>query len=352
MSKIFISHSTKDGDLAIKLMDLLQNQFNLSRPNFFLTSDEELKYGGDWIEEIREGMEDANIILPLITPNYLESQFCLCELGAAWINQIALVPVIIPPLDYNALKDTPYRSWVQAITLNSVKDIQRLAQAMIDKSVGTVQMVRFTTRAENFYSEVLQPFVNKMESRDIITPKAVGDLKAQMLEYQNAYQETEDELNKAKKEIAALRKMKNVDEIKEFDYAQMNEWELFLDEVDKVKQTFKKLKKHVISILYHHRKVHSFGGFIGEQEDLSTLKMLENEGYITFDSGWVPDFDHLAIQKADKALDNLAKLIETLELDEQFCNRFMEEYEDVRLSLDYSPFWENVLDQRILHSSN
>lgn len=163
MSKIFISHSTTDGDLAIKLMDMLQTQFNLTRSNFFLTSDEELKYGENWIEEIRNGMQNSNIIMPIITPNFLDSQFCLCELGAAWVNQKALVPIIVPPLDHYALDKTPYRAWLQAITLNSLKDLGRLAEAMKEKGVGDVNIVRFQNRAEKFYEEVLVPFIKVME---------------------------------------------------------------------------------------------------------------------------------------------------------------------------------------------
>ncbi|MDR3587946.1 MAG: toll/interleukin-1 receptor domain-containing protein [Desulfosporosinus sp.] len=352
MSKIFISHSTLDGNFATRLMDMLQNQFNLKRSNFFLTSDEELEVGDNWIEEIRKGMEDANIIMPLITLNYLESQFCLCELGAAWVNQKALVPVIIPPLDHHALDSTPYRSWVQAITLNSVKDLQRLAEAMKRKEVGNINIVRFTNRAENFYNEILSSFVKEMGQRETITVEVMKTLKLEIEEYKSAYQEAEKELDQMKKKNDALRKMKDASEVKAFEYAQMDEWETFMDAVKKAEEQLKKLPNLVISIFYHDRQNNQVGGYIGEQYDNSELNALKNKGYIEWDDGWSPDYDHPAISRADNALNHLSTVIKDLRDSEQFCERFEEEYNEVRLSLVYSPFWDEVLGTSIQHSAS
>jgi len=333
-------------------MDMLQNQFNLTRSDFFLTSDEELEDGNNWIEEIRKGMEDANIIMPIITPNFLASQFCLCELGAAWVNQKALVPVIIPPLDHHALDNTPYRAWLQAITLNSVKDLQRLAQSMIKKEVGEVNIVRFTTRAENFFEEILKPFVKEMEQKEEITAEYVNELKVEVRDYKSAYGEVEEELSKLKKENDALRKMKDASEVKAFDYAQMNEWESFIDAIDKTVEQLKTLPNLVISILYHDRIRNKFGGFLGEQDDHARLTALKNEGYIIWEDGWVPDYEHSAISRADRALNNLSAVIKNFEDFVEFHERFEEEYKDVRLSLEYSTFWDEVLGTSIQHSGN
>lgn len=351
LSKIFISHSSQDEKLAINLMDMLQTQFNLTREDFFLTSDEELEVGGNWIEEIRKGVEEAKIIMPLITPNFLESQFSLCELGAAWVNQKALVPVIIPPLNHQALSNTPYRTWAQAITLNTVKDLSRLAEAMKKKKVGDVSIVRFTTRAESFYNDTFTPFIITMEQRETFSVETVNELRKELAEYKEAYSETEEELKKAKEEISVLRTMKDAEEVKAFDFAQLDEWDTFMDTVEKTKDELKPLPSYVSSILFHARKQKSYGGFIGEQEDLSSLKILENKGYIKWDEGWVPDYDHTAISRADKALDSLSKAINALEDDILFQEKFKEEYRDVRLSLAYTPFWEEILEQTIYHSS-
>ncbi|MRH43326.1 hypothetical protein GH741_11615 [Aquibacillus halophilus] len=137
----------------------------------------------------------------------------MCELGATWINQKALVPVIVPPLDYHALDSTPYRSWNQIITLDDVKDLQRIAEAMIEKGVGKVQMVRFNTRAEIFNEEILIPFVNEMSDRKVVTLEELKALEEELAEYREAIMDTEKDLAHAQKEIEALRQMKDTEEI-------------------------------------------------------------------------------------------------------------------------------------------
>jgi TIR domain len=351
LSKIFISHSSQDEKLARNLMDMLQTQFNLKREDFFLTSDEELEVGGNWIEEIRKGVEEAKIILPIITPNFIESQFCLCELGAAWVNQKALVPIIVPPLNHSALQSTPYRTWVQVITLSTIKDLSRLAEAMIKRDVGNVNIVRFTTRSEGFYTETLEPYIKSLEQREPVTAETFNSLNLELQEFKQAYSEVEKELSIAKTEIEQLRKMKNSEEIQAFDFARLDDWETFTISVENTKKELTPLSNLVTSILFHARKHRSYNGFIGDSDDLPALRVEENKGFIKWDEGWIPDYEHPAILRANNAMEELSKVIVTLEEDEVFRQKFNEVYKDIRLDLSFTPFWEEVLDQTIYHSS-
>jgi phage terminase small subunit len=346
LTKIFISHATADADLAIKLMDLLQNQFSLTRDNFFLTSDEELQVGGNWIEEIRRGMIDASIVMPIITPSFMESQFCLCELGAAWINDQALVPVIIPPLKHSALAATPYRAWAQTIIINDSDDLFRLAEAMIAKGVGAIQSVRFKTRAVSFCNDVLTPFVQEMKTRSIITAAAFKELQEDNASIMEAYNQTEQEIQLLKAENEALREMKDAEAVKALDYAQMDEWETFMSAVEDCKKHLEPLSTLTISILYHHRNNSGYG--FRSQNDRSELNKLENQGFIKLDEGWEPVHEHPAIRRADQALDKLKSFIR--ESGDIIEERFEEEFKDVRFGLNFSPFWEEVLGENIQDS--
>ncbi|HDR7772845.1 TPA: TIR domain-containing protein [Bacillus paranthracis] len=351
MKKIFISHSTKDGDLAIKFMDMLQSQFNLTRDDFFLTSDEQLTIGGNWIEEIREAMHNASIVLPIITPNFLESKFCICELGAAWVNQHALVPVIIPPLDYNALADTPYRSWVQSITLESEDDLGRIAQAMSDRDLGKISIPRFVKRARTFYNETVIPFISTMEQKEVITPELVKTLREQLNSYKEAYNEVEDEITQIKEENKVLRRMKNAEQVRELDFAKMSEWDTFMNAVDNMKEKLKRLPSLVPSILYNNFKksIGNGRGFVGAMADNASLEKLENEGYIVLDDeGWEPNFEHSLINKASEALYELEQVMKANK--DIIEERFEHEYGDILMGLKYSPFWEKVLGESITHS--
>jgi hypothetical protein len=351
MTKIFISHSTADKKMVTKLMDMLQTQFNLTRDDFFYTSDEELTVGGNWIEEIRQGMQDATLILPIITPNYLESHFCMCELGAAWVNQQALVPVIIPPLDHNALSATPYRTWMQVITLNSTRDLLRLGDFFINKNIGTgAQMVRFTSRAEELYNESVVPFISEMKKRETITPEVVKKLRQDLANIGEAYKSAEKEVAEFKSENQKLRNLKDAEEVKVMDYSKMSEWETFLTAVNNARGKLDNLHPLVTSILFNNNYKNGFSAnFVGTEEDRQQLNVLEAEGYINWDGGWVTDDYHREIYQADKALHDLKNVIRSCE--DIIEERFLEEFNGIRLGLNYSPFWEQVLDQKIYHST-
>ncbi|MRH43327.1 hypothetical protein GH741_11620 [Aquibacillus halophilus] len=130
----------------------------------------------------------------------------------------------------------------------------------------------------------------------------------------------------------------------------MDEWETFIESVKSAREQLKKLSPYVVTILYHYRKSSSIGGFVGEQEDFAKLHALQDEGFILWDEGWEPDFEHLVVSRADKALDELQVVISHSTDKFPFQERFEEEFEEVRLSLDFTPFWEEVLGMSIQHS--
>lgn len=343
MPMFFISHSSKDAPVVRSLMDILQNQFDLSRSDFFLSSDEQLTYGGDWLEEIRNGVEESTIILPIITPNYLESQFCLCELGASWVNKQAIIPVVIPPLNYTALSDTPYRTNLQSITLSSVEDLSRLAQAIVDRGLKAPNMVRFGTRAKEFYEGTLIPFIEEMNKIEPLTKSDFETLKKELNTYHEAYSEVEAEIEKLKKQNKLLRQMKDAVEVTEMDNAEMSEWDTFMEEVENVKRQLQPLPELVVSVLFNARRSDDSG--FTSREDRPELKAYESDGYIKLGDGWEPDYDHPSIYKADAAIDQLNAFLENM--GSVIREKFDVEYESVRMNLIYRPFWEKVLEQRI-----
>lgn len=352
-TKIFISHSTKDAKLVNKLMDLLQIQFGLTRTNFFCTSDYELQ-AGNWINQIRLGMQESSLILPVITPNYLESKFCLCELGAAWVNEQNLVPVIIPPLNYNtALSETPYRSWQQTHTLDSTKAIYGLWDEFANRKIGQPGQIRsFQDRADDFYNEVLLPHVEELTKQkdDTFIFEDMLQLQADNLNLNSTLMDRESEINRLVQENKALRELKNEENLAEWDNANLSEWETFKEAVERTKQSLDDMSDLAVSVLYHSIKSNADGfGFYGADTERHELKLLESEGLIYFESySFEPDYDHPYMDEAKKEINKLDSFIkQNKEIIEE---HFKREYKGVRLGIKFSNFWEKVLGQKITHS--
>ena len=51
----------------------------------------------NWINELTLLAEENE----LITPNYKESEVCLCEMGAAWVTSSKVFPFIVDPISYS-----------------------------------------------------------------------------------------------------------------------------------------------------------------------------------------------------------------------------------------------------------
>lgn len=119
--KIFISHSSKDKELVLMFVDLLVQGFHIDYDEIFCTSmDNALRVGEDFIKSIKENLHDSEIVLFLITQNYICSKFCIMEMGAAWAFKDNIFPIIVPPLDYSILNDTPLKI-TQSIILSDAE---------------------------------------------------------------------------------------------------------------------------------------------------------------------------------------------------------------------------------------
>jgi len=104
--KIFISHAVKDKKLADSLVDLFQTGMDIKSRDIFCSSLEGLGIpsGSNFIEHIKSQLQSPEVVVALLSPNYFESQFCICELGATWAMSHELIPILVPPASYKDLK--------------------------------------------------------------------------------------------------------------------------------------------------------------------------------------------------------------------------------------------------------
>ena len=98
--RIFISHSSRDAELARALIDLLQAYFLIALP---ITSEDircssvdgyRLPGGVSTDEWLRNEVHDAEMVIGLLTPNSLRSAYVSFELGARWGAQKRMIPLL------------------------------------------------------------------------------------------------------------------------------------------------------------------------------------------------------------------------------------------------------------------
>lgn len=94
--------------------------------------------GADFKLYIQQRLQGTDLFIQLVTPAYLDSSFCMVELGAAWVLQIDTHPFVVPPVTFPAL---------DAITGG------RQARAITDSTALDEMFHRVTSKAERAPSQ-------------------------------------------------------------------------------------------------------------------------------------------------------------------------------------------------------
>ena len=94
--RIFISHSSRDAELARALIDLLQAALPITSDEIRCSSVDGYRLpGGVSIDQrLRSEVHDAEVVIGLLTPNSLRSAYVSFELGARWGAQKRMIPLL------------------------------------------------------------------------------------------------------------------------------------------------------------------------------------------------------------------------------------------------------------------
>ena len=81
---IFISHSSKDKELADKFKKILEGCFQFQIDVFASSNPEAISVGRDWFDEIIQKIDKATVLLALVTPISVKSNWVWFEIGFYW----------------------------------------------------------------------------------------------------------------------------------------------------------------------------------------------------------------------------------------------------------------------------
>ena len=91
-TRIFLSYAISDAIYAHKLLRLL-----FQRSNLRVFTTEMLSAGENWESKLKEEISQCDIFMMLLSPNSVDSNWVLHELGAAWALNKSIIPVVIHP---------------------------------------------------------------------------------------------------------------------------------------------------------------------------------------------------------------------------------------------------------------
>jgi sugar/nucleoside kinase (ribokinase family) len=103
--KVFISHAAANKDQVAVLTNLLSLAGLHGESDIFCSSDDArgVRLSADWLAEIHRKLNECEMVVALITPEFLARQMCLFEIGAAWILNKRTYVIVADDIDTDLL---------------------------------------------------------------------------------------------------------------------------------------------------------------------------------------------------------------------------------------------------------
>lgn len=161
MHRIFISHNSKNSEEVKRFTDFLVLGMNIPRDEIFSSSrSDSLQTGENFADEIKEALKSAEKVICFITSNYLQSKFCMAELGAAWVQEGKIIPLLLPPVDYADLRDTPLIG-VQMRRCDSKEDLTAVYDELCNSEI-------IRTRNTNEFNISVNKYIRTIQRTPVI----------------------------------------------------------------------------------------------------------------------------------------------------------------------------------------
>ena len=108
MNELFVSYSRKDTDFARHLTERLKAEGLESWVDW-----QDIPPSVDWMNEIKRGIEEANVFLFLVSPDSIASNVCAEELAHGVLNGKRIIPIIAREINAEiAPKSITHLNWI------------------------------------------------------------------------------------------------------------------------------------------------------------------------------------------------------------------------------------------------
>ncbi|RTY89639.1 toll/interleukin-1 receptor domain-containing protein [Flavobacterium sp. GT3R68] len=344
--KIFISHAVKDKEIAAAFVDfILHGALSVPIDEIFCVSTDgtKIKSGDDWRDSIKSNILSAKINFLLISPNYKESEVCMNEMGAAWMTEAIVLPLIIDPINYKTVGVIQELSQIEKlIDETSLDRIRDIVQEELDIKHSLIKSDRWTTKKKEFQIRVKKhltsnPFdvpMDKAIFRQLV--KETTDLEKtinNLIEEKSELEDIITKLKEAKDKTAVAEILKK---------KKTNRYEEFNELCGKVTKLLDKQSGIMNGLIFR-----SYSGKdikIGWDANRDELDEAHANDYINedLDIQWSTTKE---MQKINDALDSVSTFINS-DLDNNFHEAYEEEF-DSPLEIKNKGFWEEVFEAKI-----
>ncbi len=339
--QIFVSHTSKDKVLVDKFVDLLTNGCAVD-PNVILCTSLEGKGipagTPSFIDYLQKEIQKPKLVILVLSENFFESHFCLCELGAVWGMGLPNFPLVVPPLKKSELKATLAVTQAGIITDESYLDELR---DLIKSTIGCeVPTSTWTIKRDSFLEE-LPDLLAKLPKPTSVPAKQLEAAKSQ---YQLALDEIkhrDTEIQSLKTHVADLEKCKDKEQVRAVTTKFSDADEVFETLCDEAKTKLEYVAYATRRAIYLSLRGDDYKPKSDEWDDVREAEEVE-EVTCDEDTGKVHiESSHTRVADALAAVNALGDFLEQCS-DVAFYERFEEEHK-FPASITNKEFWSTCL---------
>ena len=215
MSDIFISHAVADQLLAKLLVDFLKEAIGVPTSAIFCSSvkGHDVRLAEDFNAYIKKKIQEPKLVILLMTPAYMESSFCLMELGAAWAQGSRSLAVVVPPTDFQSVTKT--LGLKQAWKITDKAGLIDLKQLVTEAITGLEKRSEHTWDDKRVHWGVdLKKLLPKLQQTTKVDAKEHQEVLAELKNKNEEIEGLESALTRAQEQYTELEKLKNKEEVK------------------------------------------------------------------------------------------------------------------------------------------
>lgn len=344
---VFISHASKDKEIADAFVDvILQGGLSVPIEEIFCVSTDgtKIESGEDWRNTIYESLNSAKINFLIITPNYKESEVCLNEMGASWVTNAKILPMIVEPINYETVgviqKPKQIEKLLDEKSLDRIKDVLQekleIPPIKIKSDRWTAKKKEFLTRVNKHLKETTfqvpidrSTFDKLLQEKDDLE-KTIENLiheKSKLVELNKELEKTKDKID-----VQMLKDELNPS-------SQFQEFEELCEIVKEGLTIYSPIVNGVIFKTYTGKQISiRWREYKDELDEAIANDFIDTELEADFDTT-------REMRELKKALDEIDNFLSD-ELSDDFSDNFETKY-NAPLKLDNKLFWEEVFDTSV-----
>ena len=343
MADIFVSHATADKALARVLVDLLKEGIGVPGHAIFCSSlkGHGIPFTEDFNDYMKEQIQKPKLVILLMTPSYLESAFCLMELGASWAKSLTALPVVVPPVEFDIVSKT--LGLKQAWGINDAAGLTDLRKLVRDNLTTEPRDDHTWDEKRAEWKLKLKKVLKDLAPASNVPAATHNALKASAADQGGEIVALQAMLEKANDTIEALKTAKNPSDVKSIMANHSDEdadsvFEELLDEVKgaRPKEASNAVFKHIL--LDHFDLA---GGINWYSSDRDEFERAIQYKLFSPDDGHAVQWGGAKLKPLSKAIGNL---ITFLASDEGDALAKEHQADGIPMEADDLGFWEYHLD--------